>query len=141
MPCWLEYPRPTSTNCSVSRILWTELSRELVVVTTSRQSSQTNPCKDNLQNCDACFQNAWSKAAKMYLAELIEDYKPARELRSTSRLLLKEPCVQTTTGQRSFHFATVNIWNGLPDHIRSFASLDMFKKHLKTHLHTLSYCT
>ena len=25
----------------------------------------------------------------MYLAELIEDYKPARDLRSTSRLLLK----------------------------------------------------
>ena len=27
----------------------------------------------------------------MYLVELIEDYKPVRELRSTSRLLLKEP--------------------------------------------------
>ena len=32
---WLEYPRPTSTNCSVSKILWPELSRELVVVVTS----------------------------------------------------------------------------------------------------------
>ena len=77
----------------------------------------------------------------MYLAQLIEDYKPARELRSISRLLLKESCVKTTTGHRSFHFAAAKIWNGLPDHIRSFASLDTFKKHLKTHLHTLSYCT
>ena len=56
----------------------------------------------------------------MYLAELIEDYKPARDLRSTSRLLLKEPCVKTTTGQRSFHFEAAKIWNGLTDHIRSF---------------------
>ena len=77
----------------------------------------------------------------MYLAELIVDYKLARELRSTSRLALKEPCVKTTTGQRSFHFAAAKIWNGLPDHIRSFDSLDTFKNHLKTHLHTLSYCT
>ena len=76
----------------------------------------------------------------MYLAELIEDYKPARELRSTSRLLLKESCIKTTTGQRSFHFAAAKIWNGLPDHIISVNSFDTFKKHLKTHLHTLSYC-
>ena len=40
MPFWLEYPRPTSTNCSVSTILWPKLSRELVVVITSRQSLQ-----------------------------------------------------------------------------------------------------
>ena len=77
----------------------------------------------------------------MYLAERIEDYKPARELRSTSRLLLKKPRVKTTTGQRSFHLAAAKIWNGLPIHIRSVDSLDTFKKHFKTHLHTLSYCT
>ena len=76
----------------------------------------------------------------MYLVELIEDYKPVREQRSTSRLLLKEPCIKTTTGQRSFYFAAAKIWNGLPDHIRSVNSLETFKKHLKTHLHTLSYC-
>ena len=39
MPSWLEYTRPTSINCSVSRILWSKLSEELVVVITSRQSS------------------------------------------------------------------------------------------------------
>ena len=76
----------------------------------------------------------------MYLAELIENYKPVRELCSTSRLLLKEPCIKTTTGQRSFHVAAAKIWNGLPDHIRSVNSLKTFKKHLKTHLHTLPYC-
>ena len=76
----------------------------------------------------------------MYLTELIEDYKPVRELRSISRLLLKEPCIKTTTGQRSFHFAAAKIWNGLPDHIRSVNSLETFKKHLKTNWHTLSYC-
>ena len=76
----------------------------------------------------------------MYLAELIEDYKPVRELRSTSRLLLKEPCIKTTIRRRSFHFAAAKIWNSLPDHIISVNSLETFKKHLKTHLHTLSYC-
>ena len=30
----------------------------------------------------------------MYLADLIEDYKPVRELRSTFRLLLKVPCIK-----------------------------------------------
>ena len=73
----------------------------------------------------------------MYLAELIEVYKPVREQRSTSRLLLKEPCNKTTTGQRSFHFAAAKIWIGLADHIRSVNSLETFTKHLKTHLHTL----
>ena len=37
---WLEYLRPTSTNCRVSRIFWPELSRKLVFATTSRQFSQ-----------------------------------------------------------------------------------------------------
>ena len=36
---------------------------------------------------------------------LTKNYKSAHELRSTSWLLLKEPCVKTTTGLRSFHFA------------------------------------
>ena len=77
----------------------------------------------------------------MYLAELIEDYKPVRELRSTSRLLLKEPCIKSTTGQRSFNYAAAKIWNGLPDLIRSVDSLETFKNHLKTQFHTLSYCS
>ena len=76
----------------------------------------------------------------MYLIELIDDYKPVCELRLTSRLLLKEPCIKTTTGQRSLHFAAAKICNGLPDHIRSVNSLETFKKHLKTDLHTLTYC-
>ena len=76
----------------------------------------------------------------MYLAELIEDYKPSRELHQTSRLLLKEPCLKTTTGQRSFQFAAAKIWNELPDYIRSVDSFDTFRKHLKTHLYILSYC-
>ena len=59
----------------------------------------------------------------MCLAELIDDYMPVRELRSTSRLLLKELRIKTTIGQRSFHFAAAKIWNGLPDHIRSVDSL------------------
>ena len=70
----------------------------------------------------------------MYLAKLIEDYKPVRELRSTSRLLLKEPRFKTTTGQRSFHFASAKIWKGLPDHIRSINSFETFRKLLKTQL-------
>ena len=44
----------------------------------------------------------------------------------TPRLLLKEPCIKTTTGLRSFHFAAAKIWNGLPDHIRSVNSLETF---------------
>ena len=79
----------------------------------------------------------------MYLAELIENYKPGRELRSTSRSLLKEPCLKITTGQRSFHIAAVNIWNGLPDHIRSVDSFETFRKHLKlicTHCHIAASC-
>ena len=46
---WLKYPRPTSTNCSVSRILWPELSWELVVVTTSHQSSQIYTSYQSMQ--------------------------------------------------------------------------------------------
>ena len=76
----------------------------------------------------------------MYLAELIEDYKPLRGLYSTSTQLLKEACMKTTTGQISFHFPAAKILNGLSDNMRSVDSVETFRKHLKTYLHTVSYC-
>ena len=72
---------------------------EIVVVITSRQSSQIYTGYQSVQGSTLVFKMREVKQP-MYLAELIEDYKPARELRSISRLLLKESCIKTTTGQR-----------------------------------------
>ena len=44
-------------------------------------------------------------------SDMIKEYKPQRKLRSSSRLLLKEPTFQTVTGRRSFRYVAAKTWN------------------------------
>ena len=80
---------------TLARVVTGSRRHEHIHLASPRRSTLTsNPCKDNIQNCLACLKIREEKQS-MYLAKLMEEYKPVRELRSTSRLLLKEPCIKT----------------------------------------------
>ena len=72
--------------------------------------------------------------APSYLSSLVELYVPTRNLRSSSKVLLKPKITNfKKLGERSFSFSAPNVWNKLPFSITSEKSLEVFKRKLKTH--------
>ena len=68
---------------------------------------------------------------------MIEVYVPSRTLRSCKQNLLVVPKKNLKTyGERSFSYAAPNVWNKLPEKVKSAESLNVFKKNLKTYLFT-----
>ena len=78
--------------------------------------------------------------APMYLQDLISDYKPLRELRSSSQSLLNVPSSITHSyGDRAFSTVSAKLWNDLPSFVKNSSTVGQFKTNLKTHLFTLAY--
>ena len=76
-----------------------------------------------------------------YLTELIQEYKPSRNLRSSSKMNLVTTSVSTASyGQRSFYYAAPELWNTLPLHIKNSKTVEQFKSSLKTYLFTIAFC-
>ena len=74
-------------------------------------------------------------SAPVYLQEIIQSYKPKRNLRSNSQNLLNQTRVRTKLfGDRAFAKAAPELWNSLPQSLRDITSLDQFKSRLKTFL-------
>ena len=67
-----------------------------------------------------------------YIQDLIEIYKPTRTLRSSASISLKTPIPPNAFVGRAFSFNAPKIWNNLSHGTRSCASLQSFKKCLKT---------
>ena len=81
--------------------------------------------------CFKCLNNN----APTYIKDLIVPYTPARMLRSSSSNLLSATHVSSKKhGERAFTFSGPQIWNSLPENIRSEKGLEKFKKSLKTYL-------
>ena len=74
-----------------------------------------------------------------YLQELLKEYKPVRNLRSSGQLRLITSITSTQYGQRSFSVAASELWNDLPLHVKNSQTLAQFKSSLKTHLFTLAF--
>ena len=73
--------------------------------------------------------------APIYLSELLQDYDPARCLRSSTNGLLMEKTPEVPTyGNQTFSVAGPNLWNRLPFTVRSCTKLTSFKTALKTYL-------
>ena len=63
-----------------------------------------------------------------YLSELIEPYRPRRNLRSSSQYLLTVPSSNTNTyGHRAVSISAPVLWNSLPLNIRTISSFSTFK--------------
>ena len=81
-----------------------------------------------------------------YVYEILQERKSSRVLRSSSLGFLATPTSRTKThGDRTFSSSDCapKLWNGLPNHVRDFGTLPLFKKNLKTYLFSIfidSYC-
>ena len=70
-----------------------------------------------------------------YIQDLITRYLPSRSLRSSSTLSLNPVSFNLKTyGSRAFSVSAPELWNKLPDDIRSCENLSLFKHKLKTYL-------
>ena len=68
-----------------------------------------------------------------YLAELLIGHKSNRNLRSNDRYQLERPITRTVLATRAFSVAAPNIWNCLPNIIKTQDTIKKFKSKLKTH--------
>jgi hypothetical protein len=69
-----------------------------------------------------------------YLTKELKVYVSTRPIRSKQLNTYVIPRVKTEVAKHSFFYAGVELWNDLPDNMRSQTSLPIFKKQLKTHL-------
>ena len=75
-----------------------------------------------------------------YLSALIDVRRPTRSLRSSDKLLLNVPKINTVTyGQRAFSYVAATLWNSIPDNIRNSVTVEIFKTRLKTFLFKEAY--
>ena len=73
--------------------------------------------------------------APTYIKDLLKNYHPPRDVRSSKKNLLVVPVFNTNSyGRRAFSVVAPLLWNSLPQHIRDAGSLDIFKRRLKTTL-------
>ena len=78
--------------------------------------------------------------APQYLANLLNDYTPGRNLRSAdTELLTIRHAKKRTLGNRAFYVAAPALWNSLPLEICQAPSLDSFKSALLRHLFTQAF--
>ena len=73
--------------------------------------------------------------APTYICDLLHVYSPSRSLRSEHSLLLTVPRTKLSTYcDRTFQKLAALLWNSIRMNIKAAESVDIFKKHLKTHL-------
>ena len=76
--------------------------------------------------------------APQYLKDLIPPYESSRILRSSDKLLLSLPSVDSTnkskSGGRSFQNSAPKLWNPLPATLKKAENIIIFRKKLKTYL-------
>ena len=78
--------------------------------------------------------------APIYIQELLQVYTPSRNLRSSNRNLLVKPYFNLNSyGKQTFSVAAPELWNNLPEDIKSANSIDDFKRKLKTFLFKRAY--
>ena len=79
--------------------------------------------------------------APSYISDMLPQYNPPRQLRSTdTNLLVGQMWKPRKNYGHDFSYFAQKYWNDLPQTIRLSETLDSFKKALKTHLFTIA-CT
>ena len=76
----------------------------------------------------------------LYLQNLISEYIPVRNLRSSTNKQLNVQRTNLTLGEKAFASSAPSLWNALPLRIRSAESLEAFKKYLKSYLFSSYFC-
>ena len=95
-------------------------------------SLASNQEENNLQDTLTDVQIA-ERACSRLVKDLLDLYVPTRILRSGSKHLLRVPRIRTNyCGGRAFSSCAPKHWNQLPSYIKQAASVEIFKKELKT---------
>ena len=76
-----------------------------------------------------------------YLYDLISDYLPVRNLRSSNQRLLCVNRTRTVLASRGFRHSAVSVWNNLPADIRTCDNYRSFRRQLKTLLFRAAHDT
>jgi len=85
---------------------------------------------------------ALHEQAPGYISDLIEIYKPKRNLRSaSSKNLVMTSYNLKSYGYRAFYHSAPSLWNALPLDIKTANSLTSFKSLIKTYLFREAYIT
>ena len=69
-----------------------------------------------------------------YLSDLLQDYRPARTLRSSDKLLLSLPQMALAFTAKAFSVSAPSVWNSLSYQCRSAELFSSFRRILKTEL-------
>ena len=72
-------------------------------------------------------------------SHLIDDYLPARTLRSSVKLLLIVPRMALALSAKAFSVSAPSVWNSLSYNCRSAELFSTFKRNLKTELFDIAY--
>ena len=72
--------------------------------------------------------------APSYLANKFTKRSDIHNSQIRNNYCLNIPSYKTTTGQRTFRYRAVKIWNDIDDELKKIQELKVFKKKLKEHL-------
>lgn len=100
----------------LKELKWLPVDRNLVY----RDTIQTHKCLNGL--------------SPLYLSEKFYQRDSIHQHSTRNRNDLSIPMFQTSTGQRSFHYRAVKLWNNLDNTLKSIKNIKLFKVELKKHL-------
>ena len=120
------------------------------VLTKTRGRAHITPVLKSLHWLPVCFRidfkvlllvfKCLNGLGPSYLSDLLLSYQPSRTLRSSGTGLLTIPKVRTKThGEAAFSHYGPQLWNSLPQNIRTAETVDIFKRRLKTHFFSLAF--
>ena len=79
---------------------------------------------------------ALNNVCPSYIGDLLENCKPTRILRSSSRnLLVIPPSKLKSYGDRASSVSAPKLWNDIPDTIKCSVDPNAFERNLKTYLY------
>ena len=80
-----------------------------------------------------------STSKPAYLSDLLQDYRPARTIRSSDKLLLSVPRMALAFSTKAFSISAPSVWNSLSYQCRSAELFSSFRRILKTKLFDIAY--
>ena len=133
-------PTSCSTNCSDSKMSMVENTLAKTVLGLRKHDSATLalttlhwlPVRQRVTFKIATVTfKALQTSQPQYLKDLLIDYVPPRQLRSSSQQLLTESRTRTVMGERAYQHSATTVWNNLPATIRNCHTLACFRNQLK----------
>ena len=108
-----KYDHITPTLCQIG---WIPVSEQLLL----RDSLMAFKCMNSL--------------APPYLSNTFSKRSSIHNRLTRNQDSVQIPLYRTASGQRSFHYRVVKLWNSLDDNVKKATSLSHFKKLMKNHL-------